>query len=881
MEHLGLNEIRERFLSFFEKKDHLRMKSAPLVPHDDASLLLINSGMAPLKNYFLGVEVPPSKRVTTCQKCIRTPDIERVGKTSRHGTFFEMLGNFSFGDYFKDNATKWAWEFITKDMKIPADLLWVSIYEDDDEAFQIWTENRGVPSGRIVRFGKDDNFWEIGSGPCGPCSEIYVDRGEKYGCEKPDCAVGCECDRYVEIWNLVFTQFNSDGQGNYTPLEHPNIDTGMGLERLACVIQGVDNLFEVDTVQNIMGAIAKIAGVKYKENEKTDVSLRVITDHIRSTVFMVGDGVVPANEGRGYVLRRLLRRAERHGYLLGIKKPFLFEAAVTVMDENKSAYPELYENREYIQKIIKVEEERFLKTLDAGMSMLYSIIDHIDMKIHKAIPAIDAFKLYDTFGFPIDLTKEIAEDKGLTVNEEEFMQFMHKQRERARKARDAAGDAGWEEDVLAKMHLADRFDGYDHLALSTKVLGIIAEGGAKDQIYEGDEAAVILENTPFYAESGGQVGDTGTISAGKSVFKVTDCKKAPSGNILHIGKMTSGAISTGDEANAQVNRKRRDSIMRNHTAAHLLQAALREVLGTHAHQAGSMVGPDICRFDFTHFSAVTPDQLVKIERAVNDMILDALSVTVTEMPVDDAKKLGAISLFGDKYSDIVRVCNVGGGKSIELCGGTHMDNTAKIGMFKILSESSVAAGVRRIEAVTGEGVLKIIDRQNEIINKTCEALKAANREELAAKAAANAAQIRAMQKQIQEQSDKLAKMQIGDMTLNIKPLGPVNFLSSSLDGQGVGALKGTADMLKDKFPNLVGILTDAAGEKAALLVFAGKGAVKAGIHAGNIVREIATLAGGSGGGRPDNAMGGTTERQKLADAVAKAPEIILKTLDNQ
>ena len=881
MEWMGLNELRERFLTFFESKGHLRLPSASLVPREDASLLLINSGMAPLKKYFMGLETPPRKRVTTCQKCIRTPDIERVGKTSRHGTFFEMLGNFSFGDYFKREATHWAWEFITQELKIPTDRLWVSIFQDDDEAFDIWTKEVGVDPSRIVRLGREDNFWEIGSGPCGLCSEIYFDRGPEHGCGKPDCAVGCDCDRYVEFWNLVFTQFNSDGEGHYTPLDHPNIDTGMGLERLACIMQGVNSLFEVDTVQNIMGEIASIAGVKYKEDEKTDVALRVITDHIRSTVFLVGDGVVPQNEGRGYVLRRLLRRAARFGRLLGIEEPFLYKVCDRVIEENKTAYPELLENADYIRQVIRIEEERFQKTIVQGMNLLQSLLDRVDTKMIAegyCLPGEDVFKLYDTFGFPLDLTREIARDHGIDIDEEGFLAQMQRQREMARKAREELGDLGWEEDVLAGLEFRETFVGYQSLSAKTQLLNILKNGELVGTLSEGDEAMLLLETTPFYAESGGQVGDTGTLQfVNGSVFTVRDTKKSPTGHILHIGELSSGSIKVGDTLTAIVDKDRRRAIMRNHTAAHLLQAALREVLGTHVHQAGQMVDEHVCRFDFTHFSAVTPQELEQIERKVNRMILDGLDVNISEQHIDQAKAQGALALFDSKYSEIVRVCNISG-QSIELCGGTHVSNTAQLGLFKIRHESSVAAGVRRIEAVTGWNTLETIHQQEALLRETSELLKSCPVADIPAKVSALNAQVKALQKQLDEQTQKLAAYQTQELTGNMPQIGPVRLLTMLLNVDSVDALKKTADSLKSKHPDIVGVIAmndqkDPKG-KVTLLAFAGKEAVAAGIHAGKLVQAVAQKAEGSGGGRPDNAMGGASRPDMIDEALAAAGEVV-------
>ncbi len=876
MKWTGLNQLREEFLSFFESKQHTRMPSAPLVPQDDASLLLINSGMAPLKKYFLGVATPPNKRVTTCQKCIRTPDIERVGKTSRHGTYFEMLGNFSFGDYFKKEATAWAWEFITQKMELPVDRLWVSIYQDDDEAFEIWTKLVGVAPERIVRLGKADNFWEIGTGPCGPCSEIYFDRGEEQGCGSPDCAVGCDCDRYVEFWNLVFTQFNSDGQGNYTPLEHPNIDTGMGLERLACIMQGVNNLFEVDTVQNIMKHITSIAGVTYKENDKTDVSLRVITDHIRSTTFMIGDGVVPQNEGRGYVLRRLLRRAARHGRLLGITEPFLYKVCETVVAENASAYPELVQNQDYIVKVIRIEEERFAKTIDQGMELLSSLIEKAEKAGAKLLPGEDAFRLNDTFGFPLDLTREILAERGLDVDEEGFARLMNEQRQRARAARAERGDAGWADDVLAGLGLTGSFVGYTQTTAEAEVLAIISGGELVESLGAGEQGALLLSATPFYAESGGQVGDKGTITRGNAVFEVTDCRKSADGLYLHVGVMRTGALDKGATVTAAIDADRRAAVTRNHTACHLLQQALRDVLGNHVHQAGSMVDEQVCRFDFSHFSAMTAEEIAQTEALVNGRILAALHVDISEMNIKEAKELGAMALFGEKYGDHVRVANVSGW-SIELCGGCHVDNTAKLGLFKILKESSVAAGIRRIEATTGTGVLNLIEENNRLIGEAAHSLKLTNTAELAAKTAAMAAELKAAERKLEELEAKLAQSRMGELLGGARPVGGLRLVTATLEGAKPDALRSMGDQAKANAADLVAVLAGVADGKASILVACGPQAVAAGAHAGKLVKELTALAGGSGGGRPDSAMGGG-EPARLEQALAKAPELLADML---
>ena len=880
MKWTGVNDLREAFLKFYESKGHLILPSFGLIPKDDNSLLLINSGMAPMKNYFLGIKTPPRKRVTTCQKCIRTPDIERVGKTARHGTYFEMLGNFSFGDYFKHEATAWAWEFLTQVLEIPKDRLYISIFESDDEAYDIWTKEIGIDPSHMVRLGRDDNFWEIGSGPCGPCSEIYFDRGEEYGCGKPDCAPGCDCDRYMEIWNLVFSQFDSDGNGNYTPLEHPNIDTGMGLERLACVMQGVDNLFEVDTVQNIMKHISRIAGVEYKTNEKSDVSLRVITDHIRSTTFMIGDGIVPQNEGRGYVLRRLLRRAARHGRLLGIKEPFLYQVAETVIRENQPAYPELLENKDYIISIIKAEEERFAKTIDQGISMLNDLIDRIasqEIAGGKVLSGAEAFKLYDTFGFPLDLTMEIAGERGVSVDEDQFAKFMNDQRERARAARAAMGDLGWEGDVLQGIPGNTEFVGYTDKTCTAKVAAIIKDGALADEIDEGESGIIVLDRTCFYGEGGGQVGDSGILFGANSTFQVLDTKKSVNSHFMHIGEMKAGMIRVGDELTAEIDSLRRDSIMRNHSACHLLQAALREVLGTHVHQSGSYVDETLCRFDFSHFSAMTSDEIARVENIVNDMILAALPVTVETMSQDEAKAKGAMALFGEKYGDAVRVVDMGG-RSIELCGGTHVDNTSRVGLFKIVKESSIAAGVRRIEAVTGRGVLALIDADRRLMDEACEALKVGSHAELPGKAAAVAAELKAKDKEIEEINGKLASMQTQALANTAVEVGSVKLVYASLNGIKPDILRKITDRFRDTDPSIVAVFSTTLDGKASIAASCGKSAVEDGVHAGQLVKEICSLVGGSGGGRPDSAMGGASDIFKIDEAFVQIPSLVEKML---
>ena len=878
MEWTSLNDLREKFLSFFESKGHLRLPSFSLIPNGDKSLLLINSGMAPMKKYFTGEITPPRKRVTTCQKCIRTPDIERVGKTARHGTFFEMLGNFSFGDYFKHEATAWAWEFFTKELEIPADRLWITIYQDDDEAFDIWTKEVGVPAERIVRMGKEDNFWEHGTGPCGPCSEIHFDRGEKYGCGKPGCAVGCDCDRYVEVWNLVFTQFDSDGKGGYTPLDHPNIDTGMGLERLACVMQGVDNLFEVDTVQNIMKHISTIAGVTYKQDHKTDVSLRVITDHIRSTVFMIGDGVMPSNEGRGYVLRRLLRRAARHGRLLGLHEPFLYKVASTVIKENKTAYPELCEKEAFISQLIKVEEENFGRTIDQGLSLLNELCG--DGKL-KCLSGEDAFRLYDTYGFPLDLTKDILEEKGITVDEEGFDNLMHEQKTRARAARKNAGAEAWEgsSDVLKGIESTD-FVGYDKLACDAKVLCIVKDGEACSSARTGEDVSIILDTTPFYAESGGQTGDTGRMVCESVDISVGDTFKNHEGVIVHACTVTAGEIKIGDTVTAEVDSEKRHAVMRNHTSAHLLQAALRQILGDHVEQAGQLVSPERMRFDFTHFSALTHEELRAVEDAVNNAVLSAIPVEVKEMPVNEAKKLGAMALFGEKYGDVVRVVRCGD-FSVELCGGTHVKNTSEIGLFRIISESSVAAGVRRIEAFTGKRVIELLNEYVGGMAKAASALKSAvNIEDIAEKSALLTTQLKNAERKIEALESEIAAGRVADLIKNAKQVKNVRLVTSFGENIPSDALRLSCDKARELGDDIVAVMcsVDKASSKVTFAAACGSAAVKAGANAGTIVKRAAALCGGNGGGRPDSAMAGAKEPEKALSALGEVEGILSELL---
>ncbi len=872
MEKLGLNEIRERYLSFFESKGHLRLPSFPLVPQGDASLLLINAGMAPLKPYFTGKEVPPRKRVTTCQKCIRTPDIECVGLTARHGTFFEMLGNFSFGDYFKNEATAWAWEFITKVLEIPEDRLWVSVYEEDEEAVEIWTQKVGVSRDRIVYLGKEDNFWEIGTGPCGPCSEIYFDRGEEFGCGSATCAVGCECDRFVEFWNLVFTQFDKDENGVYNRLANPNIDTGMGLERIACIMQGVTSIFEVDTIRKILDTAAEMVGVTYGKDKQTDISLRVITDHIRSTVFMVSDGVLPSNEGRGYVLRRLLRRAARHGRMLGLKKAFLYKLAKVVAGESSGAYPELESNFEYIEKVIKTEEQRFEETIDQGIAILNDYIAELKEEGKTELSGENAFKLYDTYGFPIDLTKEILAENSFTVAEDEFKTLMNEQRERARSARgDMEGEA-WKEDIFANIESATVFDGYDKVELSAKVLGIGKDGERVEVANAGEDVTIVLDITPFYGESGGQVGDSGYIKTDKATAVVKDTKKR-NGKFLHICTVESGSISAGDVVSCAIDDERRMAIRRNHSSAHLVQAALRNVLGNHVAQAGSYVDEDRMRFDFSHFAAMTSEELSAVEREVNEMILANLDIDCSEKSIDEAKKMGAMALFSEKYGDVVRVVKMGD-YSLELCGGTHAKTTGNLGLFKIVSESGVAAGVRRIEAVTGAGVLKLLDEKQALINRTAAALKLKTASEIDVKAEALVNENKELERKIEQFNDKMAAMRTKNMMAGVRHLGAVNILTASVDGMGANEMKALADNAKSQMTAGVVVLASNTDGKITFVAMAMPDAVKAGVHCGNIIREVTAICGGKGGGKPDMAQGGGVDAMKIDDALAKVDDIV-------
>ena len=871
MQWTGLNELREKYLSFFESKGHLRLDSFPLVPKNDPSLLLINSGMAPMKKWFLAQEEPPRHRVTTCQKCIRTPDIERVGITARHGTFFEMLGNFSFQDYFKEEVIPWAWEFLTSDewMAIPKDKLHISVYEEDDEAYDIWTKKVGIAPDHMVRLGKEDNFWEHGSGPCGPCSEIYFDRGPEYGCGKPTCGVGCDCDRYMEIWNLVFSQFDADGKGHYERLARPNIDTGMGLERLACVMQGVGNLFEVDTVQSVLHHVEHIAGKTYGENAKDDISIRVITDHIRSCTFMVSDGILPSNEGRGYVLRRLLRRAVRHGKLLGIDKPFMSDVASTVIKESGGAYPELVEKQKYIHKVIENEEASFNKTIDSGLAILN---DKIAASDGKELSAADAFQLYDTYGFPIDLTLEVLEEQGMTTSREEFDRLMNEQRERAREDRKKMGDLGWQsEDLGLDKSIKTAFDGYDTLEESAKILAIVNEGEVSGAAAKGEKITVVLDRTPFYAEMGGQIGDHGVITGKNGAMTVSDVQKTKDGKYMHIGVVTEGELSVEDEVTASVDAAYRQAICRAHTSTHLLQKALRKVLGDHVEQAGSYTANDHIRFDFTHFAALTPEELAKVEELVNDAILAGSPVITEEMSIDEAKKKGAMALFGEKYGQTVRV--VQAGDSIELCGGTHLDNTAKAGSLKIIGEASVAAGVRRIEAVTGKAVLQMMNERQAVLNEAAAALKT-NPNELVVKVEQQINDMRALNKKLEKMGAKVAAMRMVDLFNVSRDVKGVEVVATKLDDASPEMLRTMGDDIKGKKDNMVAVLSAVNGDKVSLLCVCGAEAVKKGAHAGKIIKEVAKIVGGGGGGRPDSATAGGKNPAKLEEALEAVNNIV-------
>ena len=885
MQWTGLNELRDKYLTFFEGKGHLRLDSFPLVPKNDPSLLLINSGMAPMKKWFLAQEEPPRHRVTTCQKCIRTPDIERVGITARHGTFFEMLGNFSFQDYFKEEVIPWAWEFLTSDewMAIPKDKLHISVYEEDDEAYDIWTKKVGVAPDHMVRLGKEDNFWEHGSGPCGPCSEIYFDRGPEYGCGKPTCGVGCDCDRYMEIWNLVFSQFDADGKGHYERLARPNIDTGMGLERLACVMQGVDNLFEVDTVQSVLHHVEHIANKTYGEDDKTDISIRVITDHIRSCTFMVSDGILPSNEGRGYVLRRLLRRAARHGRMLGITRPFLVELVETVIQSSESAYPELREHDAYIKKVIGTEEANFARTIDAGMNILNNMIDGLEKAHEHLLKGLDVFKLNDTFGFPLDLTKEIAAEQGIEIDEEGFHAEMTKQKERARAERLKKNISGWSEDLFGALDAEPTvFTGYETLNDTGVVVALSDEENLTDAIATDEEAKdgvlVVLDKTPFYAEMGGQAADHGMLNSADCSLRVLDVKKTPKGYYVHTCVLGSGIVKVGDHLTAQVDKEYRMAIARNHTATHLLQAALREVLGDHVHQAGSYQDAEITHFDFTHFSAVTPEELARVQKIVNDKIYESMNVTVREMPIEEAKKLGAMALFGEKYGKVVRVVDIEGW-STEFCGGTHVKNTAQIGGFKIVSEASVAAGIRRIEAVTGRNLLIRANLQEAMLHTVANTLKANNVTALPVRAEAVMAENKALAKELEEIKAQVAASKVTSLFDNAEEIGGVKIASAYFTGTTGDTLRGMCDTIRDKAVKpAVAVLVGKAEDKITMAVTVTKQAQEKGLKAGALVKEIAAIAGGKGGGKPDFAMAGLKDETKIDEALAAVGTIVKKAL---
>ena len=883
MQWTGLNELREKYLHYFEGKGHLRLGSFPLVPKDDPSLLLINSGMAPMKKWFLGQEEPPRHRVTTCQKCIRTPDIERVGITARHGCFFEMLGNFSFQDYFKKEVIPWAWEFLTKELEIPADRLYISVYQDDDEAYDIWTKSVGIPEDHMVRLGKEDNFWEHGSGPCGPCSEIYFDRGLKYGCGKPTCGVGCDCDRFMEIWNLVFSQYDSDGKGTYALLPKPNIDTGMGLERLAVVMQDVDNLFEVDTVAAVLHHVERISGKQYGANEKDDISIRVITDHIRSCTFMVSDGILPSNEGRGYVLRRLLRRAARHGRMLGITRPFLVELVETVIQSSESAYPELREHDAYIKKVIGTEEANFARTIDAGMNILNNMIDGLEKAHEHLLKGLDVFKLNDTFGFPLDLTKEIAAEQGIEIDEEGFHAEMTKQKERARAERLKKNISGWSEDLFGALDAEPTvFTGYETLNDTGAVVALSDEETLTDAIATDEEAKdgvlVVLDKTPFYAEMGGQAADHGMLNSADCSLRVLDVKKTPKGYYVHTCVLESGIVKVGDHLTAQVDKEYRMAIARNHTATHLLQAALREVLGDHVHQAGSYQDAEITHFDFTHFSAVTPEELARVQKIVNDKIYESMNVTVREMPIEEAKKLGAMALFGEKYGKVVRVVDIEGW-STEFCGGTHVKNTAQIGGFKIVSEASVAAGIRRIEAVTGRNLLIRANLQEAMLHTVANTLKANNVTALPVRAEAVMAENKALAKELEEIKAQVAASKVTSLFDNAEEIGGVKIASAYFTGTTGDTLRGMCDTIRDKAVKpAVAVLVGKAEDKITMAVTVSKQAQEKGLKAGALVKEIAAIAGGKGGGKPDFAMAGLKDETKIDEALAAVGTIVKKAL---
>ena len=875
----SLNELREMFLKFFETKGHLRLPSFSLVPQNDKSVLLINAGMTPMKPWFKGEEEPPCKRVCTCQKCIRTGDIENVGKTARHGTYFEMLGNFSFGDYFKHEAIAWSWEFLTSPewVGLEADRLYPSVYESDDEAWDIWHDEIGIPAEKIFRFGKEDNFWEHGSGPCGPCSEIYYDRGPEYGCGKPGCTVGCDCDRYIEIWNNVFSQFDNDGHNNYTELKQKNIDTGMGLERLACVCQNVDSLFDVDTVMNITHKVSELTGAHYGESYQRDVSLRVITDHIRSATFMICDGILPSNEGRGYVLRRLLRRAARHGKLLGVNEPFLYQVVDTVVHENECQYGDLREKQSYITKVIRTEEENFARTIDGGIRIYNEMLAGHKERGETVFSGADAFKLYDTFGFPIDLTAEMAAEAGMTVDEDAFKALMTEQKERAREARKALGDLGWAGVEFGKDMPATEFMGYDHDTVEgAKVLAIVVEGEQAEEIVSGMDAMVVLDKTPFYAEMGGQVADHGVLTAEGVVFTVSDVQKNKGGKFMHYGKLAEGSLSVGDTVTAAIDTERRAAIRRAHSATHLLDAALTRVLGDHVHQAGSLVEPDRLRFDFTHFEAITPDELNRVEDMVNDAILEGMDITTEELPIAEAKARGAVATFGEKYGQTVRVVTMGD-FSMELCGGTHLDNTAKAGPFRIKSESSVASGVRRIEATTGKATLEEMRHSRGMLTRAAQFFKSAP-ETLVERLEQQAAEMKTLRQALEKFKSEASMGEAKQILASAKTVDGLHIITGTRQGVDAAALRVMGDFLRDKDPAVVGVLASVQGEKVTFLAVCGKEAVARGVKAGDLVKAVSAICGGKGGGKPDSAMGGGTELLKVDDALAAVDDFVAEKL---
>ena len=872
----GLNELREMFLSFFESKGHLRLPSFSLVPQNDKSILLINAGMTPMKPWFKGEEEPPRRRVCTCQKCIRTGDIENVGKTARHGTYFEMLGNFSFGDYFKHEAIAWSWEFLTEVVGLEPDRLYPSIYLNDDEAFDIWNKEVGIPAERIFRFGKEDNFWEHGSGPCGPCSEIYYDRGPEYGCGKPGCTVGCDCDRYIEIWNNVFSQFDNDGHGNYTELKQKNIDTGMGLERLACVCQNVDSLFDVDTVMNITHKVSELTGAHYGETEKRDVSLRVITDHIRSATFMICDGILPSNEGRGYVLRRLLRRAARHGKLLGVNDPFLYQVVDTVIHENEGQYPDLREKQTYITKVIRTEEENFGRTIDGGMKIFSDLLAEHKQKLEKIFSGADAFRLYDTFGFPIDLTMEMAADEGLSVDEGAFQKLMKEQKERAREARKALGDLGWAGVEFGKDVPATEFVGYDHSECDAKIVAIVADEELRDEVAAGAEAVVVLDHSPFYAEMGGQVADHGTITADGVVFTVADVQKNKGGKFMHYGRLAQGVLHVGDTVHAAIDMERRKAIQRAHSTTHLLDAALKKVLGDHVHQAGSLVEPDRLRFDFTHFEAISPEELRQVEELVNDAILEGYPVVTEILPIEEAKKKGAVAMFGEKYGETVRVVEMSD-FSVEFCGGTHVDNTAKAGPFRIKSESSVASGVRRIEATCGKLSLKAMESSQGVLSRAAQFLKTAP-SGLLERMEQQANEMKQLRQALEKFKAEASLGEARQFLASAKTVKDLHVLATTRSGVDTAELRTMGDFLRDKDPKAVAVIASINGEKITFLAVCGKEAVARGIKAGDLVRHVSAICGGKGGGKPDSAMGGGSDPLKVDDALASVDDFVSEKL---